>query len=139
LVKAAIDKKAKKIYLHECLYKPRMTTGDLFDVMSKECGKSLVVADSAEPRLIEELKRMGINIKGAIKGQGSITAGIAIMQDYELIVSPSSENIAKELNNYSWHDKKSNVPIDAWNHALDASRYAISDMLEPKREAVFGW
>lgn len=47
------------------------------------------------------------------------------MQDYELIISPDSINIVKEINNYVWHDKKSQTPIDDYNHALDAIGYAL--------------
>lgn len=129
LIKVSIDKKTKRIYMKELLYRPKMTTSDLYETMDKECRIKQIIADSAEPRLIEELKRKGLNIKGAVKGQGSITAGIALMQDYELIVTSDSLNLIKELNNYSWNDKKSGVPIDAYNHLIDASRYAISELL----------
>lgn len=129
LTKVAIDKKQKKIYLHECVYKSGLTTSEINGLFKSYAGNRLIVADSAEPRLIEELRRSGLNIKGAVKGQGSVTAGIALMLDYELIVSPTSVNLIKELNNYVWHDKKSNTPIDAFNHAIDGARYAISDLL----------
>ena len=129
LTKVAIDKKQKKIYLHECVYKSGLTTSEINVLFKSYAGNRLIVADSAEPRLIEELRRSGLNIKGAVKGQGSVTAGIALMLDYELIVSPTSVNLIKELNNYVWHDKKSNTPIDAFNHLIDGARYAISDLL----------
>src|SRR5690606_30278184 len=90
IAKVSIDQSAKKLYVQEKCYQPRMTTTDIYNVMRRECGKTLVIADSAEPRLIEELRKLGINIKGAIKGQGSITAGIATMQDYDIIISPDS-------------------------------------------------
>ena len=95
---------------------------------------ALIVADSAEPRLISELRRMGNNIKECIKGQGSITAGISLLQNYHIKVI-DSPNIVKELNNYAWHDKKSGVPVDAFNHRVDAIRYIVSD-LERRRHAV---
>ena len=81
------------------------------------------------PRLIHEIKSKGLNIIEAIKGPGSISAGIALLQDYELIISPDSTNIIKELNNYCWLEKKSNTPVDDYNHALDAIRYAVSYQL----------
>lgn len=125
-IKVAIDKKLKKIYVKELLYKPKMTTSDLATVyLTHAPNKQLIIADSAEPRLIEELQRYGLNIKPTEKGAGSITAGIAIMQDYELVVDPESHNIAKELNNYAYSDKASSLFIDAYNHAIDAIRYNV--------------
>jgi hypothetical protein len=59
-----------------------------------------------EPRLIHELRSRGNNVKETIKGAGSVSAGIALMQDYEMIIDNDSINIIKELNNYAWSDKK---------------------------------
>ena len=73
---------------------------------------------------IDELVKQGCRVIGTTKGAGSISAGIAIMQDYELIVE--GENIGKELNNYVYTDKGSKLFLDAWNHILDAARYNIS-------------
>ena len=124
LVEVAIDKKKKKIYLKEHLYKPKLTTSEIAHINKTICGNKLIVADSAEPRLIDELVKMGCRVIGTTKGAGSISAGIAIMQDYELIVE--GENIGKELNNYVYTDKGSKLFLDAWNHILDAARYNIS-------------
>lgn len=124
LVEVAIDKKQKRIYLKEHLYKPKLTTSEIAHINKTICGNKLIVADSAEPRLIDELVKMGCRVIGTTKGAGSISAGIAIMQDYELIVE--GENIAKELNNYVYTDKGSKLFLDAWNHILDAARYNIS-------------
>lgn len=123
-VKVAIDKKLKKIYVKELLYKPKLTTSELAAIyLTHAPSKQLIIADSAEPRLIEELQGYGLNIQPTEKGPGSITAGVALMQDYEIIVDPESHNIAKELNNYVYSDKASSLFIDAYNHALDAIRY----------------
>ena len=124
LVEVAIDRKQKKIYLKEHLYKPKLTTSEIAHINKTICGNKLIVADSAEPRLIDELAKQGCRIIGTTKGAGSISAGIAIMQDYELIVE--GENIGKELNNYVYTDKGSKLFLDAWNHILDAARYNIS-------------
>jgi len=137
LVKVCIDKSLKRIYLKELLYKTKMTTSEIAVINDRYCGKELIIADSAEPRLIDELKAKGNNIKGAVKGQGSVSAGIAIMQDYELIVDPESINLIKELNNYVWSDKKSNTPIDAYNHICDAARYAITHEITNRNEYFF--
>ena len=89
----------------------------------------MIVADSAEPRLINELKHLGCNVVGAIKGADSVVYGISLLQDYDLVVDADSIDLHKELNNYSWLEKKSKTPIDKFNHALDAIRYAVSYQL----------
>ncbi len=124
LVEVAIDRKQKRIYLKEHLYKPKLTTSEIAHINKTICGNKLIVADSAEPRLIDELVKLGCRVIGTTKGAGSISAGIAIMQDYELIVE--GENIGKELNNYVYTDKGSKLFLDAWNHILDAARYNIA-------------
>jgi phage terminase large subunit len=135
LIKVAIDQKRKVIYLHECLYRTGMST-DMIAFENKEhAQQSLIVGDSAEPRLIAELKAKGCRMVAAIKGPDSVRSGLMKMRDYKLIVSPTSRNIGKELNNYVWDDKKSNVPIDDYNHTIDAARYAF-DRLSRKREFV---
>lgn len=125
LIEVAIDKNKKKIYLFEHLYKPKLTTSEISIINKRICGDKLIIADSAEPRLIAEMQNNGCNIKATEKGAGSISAGLALMQDYELIVEPSSTNIAKELNNYIYSDKKSGLVIDNFNHAIDAIRYNV--------------
>jgi phage terminase large subunit len=135
LVATSVDKGNKVIYIKELVYKPRLTTSDIFSLNKEYCGMDgLIYADSAEPRLIQELKTKGLNIKETVKGQGSITAGIAILQDYKLVID--GINIIKELNNYVWHDKKSSTPIDDYNHAIDAVRYATYPILS-KRNTPF--
>lgn len=124
LVKCAVDKKHKKIYVKECFGKPGMSTNDIYLANLFHAGNNgEIIADSAEPRLISEQSALGLNIKPCIKGAGSVTAGIKALQDYEIIVDPSSTEIVKELNNYVWHDKKSGVPVDAFNHRIDPIRY----------------
>lgn len=137
LVKTSIDQARKKIYLKELLYQPRMTTTDIYVSNMRYANGKLIYADSAEVRLIAEIASKGCNIIGCPKPPGSILAGIAILQDYELVVDPESINLIKELNNYVWHDKKSKIPIDAYNHLLDAVRYAIYPQLSAKKERSF--
>ena len=129
LLKTSIDKKNKIIYIQECFYKTRLTTSQIAELNKRFAKDNLIVADSAEPRLINELSRE-CNIVPAIKGQGSITFGISLLQDYDLIIDPESINLVKELNNYSWLEKKSRTPIDKFNHLIDALRYAVSYQLE---------
>jgi phage terminase large subunit len=124
LVQVSIDKSNKRIYAKELLYKTSLSTTDIFTENNRYCGtKGLIIADSAEPRLISELKSRGLNIKGIQKPK--IIDRIALIQDYELIIDIESTNLIKELNNYVWHDKKSETPIDDYNHLLDALGYAV--------------
>lgn len=139
LVKVSIDEGQKKIYAHEVYYKSGSTETDIYNVMHANCGNHLIVADSAMPMIIESMKRKGINIEGAEKGQGSIQAGIKLIQDYDLIVTAESTNLIKELNNYAWNDKKSETPIDAYNHICDGLRYAVTKLVKPKKQVWFGW
>ena len=125
LVEVAIDKNKRKIYVKEHLYKPKLTTSEIAVINKQVCGGGLIVADSAEPRLIAELQSQRCNIIATEKGAGSITAGLALMQDFEIVLEPNSQNIAKELNNYIYSDKKSGLVIDNYNHALDAIRYNV--------------
>jgi len=130
LIETSIDKANRKIYIRLHFYLQGLTTTQLFELNKQYAGDNLIVADSAEPRLINELRAKGLNILEAVKGAGSITHGIAILQDYDLIIDPNSIELHKELNNYSWLDKKSNTPIDDFNHAIDPIRYATTYQLE---------
>lgn len=132
LVKCAIDKTNKRIYCQELLYKPGLTTSELSVQNKRYAGNQLIIADSAEPRLIEELRMQGCNIKGIAKPK--IVERIALLQDWEIIVTPDSTNLIKELNNYVWHDKKSETAIDDWNHLLDPIGYVLWEVIgEPNK------
>lgn len=130
LVETSIDRANRKIYIKLHLYQTGLTTSDLYEINKRVAGDSLTIADSAEPRLINELRAKGLNILEAVKGQGSVTHGISILQDYDLVIDPESIELHKELNNYSWLEKKSKTPIDNFNHAIDAIRYAVTYQLE---------
>ena len=130
LVATSIDSINKIIYLKLHLYQTGLTTSDIYRLNKSIANDCLIVADSAEPRLINELRDKGLNIMEAIKGQGSVTYGISLLQDYDLIVDEDSIDLIKELNNYSWLERKSKTPIDKHNHALDAIRYAVGYQLD---------
>ena len=123
LTEVAIDKKKQKIYLKEHIYKNGLKSQDLAQLILEKVGQKLIIADSAEPRLIADLKHLGVNIKPVKKG--TIESGITRMQDYHLVITPESTNIAKELNNYAYQDKGSKLYIDNWNHAIDGIRYNV--------------
>lgn len=136
LVKVAVDKKAKKIYIKEEIYKNGLSTASLAKRVKEICRHKLIIADSASPRTIQDIGLLNVNIEGAKKGAGSILEGIKVMQDYVLIIDPDSTNLVKELNNYIWIDRRGGVPIDKFNHLLDATRYYVSKVTK-KQHSVF--
>jgi len=138
LVETNVDSSKKLIYLKLHYYKPNLTTTQIEELNRRLAKDNLIIADSAEPRLINELMQKGLNILPAVKGQGSVTHGISIMQDYDLVIDPESVELIKELNNYCWLEKKSSTPIDDYNHAIDAIRYAVTYQLDnPTRGQYF--
>lgn len=128
LTEIAIDKTRKIIWIKEHFYKAGMSTSNIFEMCRRIAGKQLIVCDNGEPRLISELKTKGLNITPTIKRKGSILTGIALMQDYNIVIDKESINTIKEFNNYAWKLKGS-IPQDNWNHSVDASRYAIQYLL----------
>jgi len=138
MIKVAIDKKAKKIYCTECFYENNQLVQDLRKNVAIHARRNdLIVADSASPRMIAELKKE-YNIKPVIKTAGSVNEGIRILQDYEIITDKESVNLIKELRNYVWSDKKAGIPIDAFNHLLDPLRYYAMTQLT-KSESRQQW
>ena len=136
LVKTSIDKENKIIYVQLCFYKTQLTTSVL-SLLNKEFAQNnLIVGDSAEPRLITELSKT-CTVVPAIKGQGSVTYGISLLQDYDLVITEDSTDLIKELNNYCWLEKKSQTPSDNWNHAIDALRYAVSYQLQNPNQGEY--
>lgn len=134
LVKCSIDRQNKRMFVKEFLYQSGLTTSQIAEINTRFCSKTLIIADSAEPRLIAELKNKGNNIKGIQKPK--IIDRIALMQDWQIIVDPESSNIIKELNNYVWHDKKSETPIDAYNHLLDPIGYVLWDVIGMPQKSI---
>ena len=116
----------------ELIYQPGMLSRDIAGRLSTLTKKNydVIIADSADPRLIDELRTYGHNVKPAIKGADSINAGIDKIKTKRLCVTKRSINLIRELRNYAWETNKdglpTNKPIDAFNHAIDAVRYAIS-------------
>ena len=130
LSKVAVDSDNKIIYLKELFYSHGMSTGDLYQANRIHCGNDLIIADSAEQRLISELENLGNNIEPCKKGAGSINFGIKLMQDYDLVIDPSSTNLIDELKNYCWAKGNTEKPIDDFNHILDGVRYGVMYLVE---------
>ena len=127
LVKVAIDEKAKKLYVQQMLYAKGLSTESLKDSFKSICDKKSIVADNSELRLINEIRRDGVNIYPVVKKAGSVTAGIKKILNYKIIVCGDSKDLVSELNNYCWIDKGTKtVPIDDFNHLIDPIRYVLT-------------
>lgn len=128
-----VDKANSAIYIFDEIYKKGLTNKDIYNEISyKGYAKEKIIADSAEPKSIEELRRLGLRrCKAARKGADSILFGIQKLQDYKIYVHPKCENTLVELNNYVFDTKDGkilNKPIDDYNHLMDAMRYATESM-----------
>lgn len=121
------------LYFQEVLYSTNLTNQDLSQKFAKfDIGRyDEIFADSSEPKSIEELHRMGFNIKPTAKGADSVNAGIDMLKRYKLHVNGS--NLVKEMENYKWLEDKNgnllNKPEDKYNHAIDALRYGVWNKL----------
>jgi phage terminase large subunit len=117
----------------EITYQKGLTNKQIADILTNQ-PLSLVVADSAEPKSIDEIHSYGINIIPAKKGQGSINQGIQYVQDQRISVTKRSVNVIKEYRNYLWRTDRDgkilNIPEDIYNHAMDAIRYGL-DSFKP--------
>ena len=125
-----------ELYLNELIYQTKLTNSDLIGKL-KELGiktNEMIVADSAEPKSIEDLRRAQFRVEGAKKGADSIRNSIDTLQAFKLNVTKSSINLIKELRNYKWitdnDGKHTSQPIDNYNHAIDAVRYVALNRLK---------
>lgn len=132
LVASILDEQNKKIYVFKEWGDKGKTNQELAEIIkSLGFSKSIIIADAAEQKSIEEIKRCGIGrIRACKKGPDSIIHGIQRLQNYEIILHPSCEEIKTEFENYSWQKDKStglyrNKPTDMFNHYIDALRYSL--------------
>ena len=120
--------------INELVYRTGMVNSDIANVLPNSV---TIYADSSEPKSIEEIRRFGKTIKGVTKGVDSVKFGIDVMQRQEYLVTSQSTNLIKELRSYCWGVKKdgekTNVPIDNFNHAIDALRYHEMETLGLKK------
>lgn len=116
----------------ELCYATRLTNSDIAKVLrDNEVNRSdVVICDSAEPKSIDEIHAHGFNTHGARKGKDSVKNGIQFLHSRPLLVTARSVNLIRELRNYKWKEDKNgkqlNDPVDSFNHAIDAMRYAIT-------------
>lgn len=121
-----------KAYINECIYQVGLTDDDLADKMkAMGIGRgALHYADSSEPKSIETLRRKGFAIIPSVKGADSVNNGIKYLQSLELFITDTSTNVWMEVEEYSWHlnsnKEPTDTPIDNYNHAIDAIRYALT-------------
>ena len=130
----AVYKLDHHLYLDELFYRTQMTNPDLVRELNEVLpDRAEIIADSAEPKSIEELHRHGFNIKPSKKGPDSIRLGIDVMKRHVLHITPRSLNLTKEMRNYKWmtdkNERQLNQPLDAMNHAIDAVRYVCLNKL----------
>ena len=119
------------LYAKELLYRTHMTTQDINKFLRESNINGVIYCDSAEPRLIDELRRMGNQVRATIKGRDSIQAGIDVLKRYKLKIE--GDHFIQEMRNYKWVEDKTgkltNIPIDKNNHLIDALRYATYNVL----------
>ncbi len=138
LVSTIVDTQNKELWIYDEHYQRGMLTDEVYQMyIDKGLKNAEIVADSAEKRLITEIKRKGIsNIKPSVKGQGSIMQGVQFIQGFKIYVHPSCEHTIEELNTYTFDQDKDgnwlNKPIDENNHILDALRYSLEKFHFPR-------
>ena len=118
----------------ELIYQKGLLNSDISDLLKTNGVNDIIYADSAEPKSIAELNSYGHNVLPVSKGRDSIVYGLNLINQNKVYITSRSKNLINELRNYTWmvdkQGNKLNKPIDAYNHAIDAMRYAITSQLE---------
>lgn len=138
LIKTAIDDAAKRVFWQQEIHAPGLSTESLMARIKKSVTnkESLIVCDHNEERTRRMIKKEGYNIKKALKGPGSVVAGIRALQEYEIIVTPESHELKTDLSNYVWADKVGEIPMKEWDDGPDAGRYAFSYLKKGPRKGA---
>jgi phage terminase large subunit len=129
-----VTKINNNLYLNQKVFARGLTNTDIAEIIKPY--NLLTIADSAEPKSIEEIQRQGIRIKGAVKGPDSIRAGINKMKEFNIFITEQSTELLKEFRNYKWHPHKPNQPLDLYNHGIDAVRYVVQTEFRTARQAI---
>jgi phage terminase large subunit len=120
----------------EIAYQKGLSNKQIADILNNE-NKALVIADSAEPKSIDEIKGYGVNILAANKGQGSVNQGIQYVKDQRCSMTKRSLNVIREYRNYLWDTDKEgkiiNTPAPGFDHSMDAIRYGL-DSMQPQED-----
>jgi phage terminase large subunit len=129
------------LYWNEHIYKTGMTNPDIAKELERigHDRSELIIADSAEPKSIEELTRLRWRVKPAEKGKDSVMHGIDALNRYNLFIHAKSHNLIEEFSSYTWQKDRDgnpmNKPIDKFNHGIDAGRYAVGrHILKPHKQ-----
>lgn len=123
--------------LDEITYQKGLSNKQIADIILNQEDQVLTIADSAEPKSIDEIRAYGVNIIGSEKGKDSVNNGIQIVRDQRISVTKRSINTIKEYRNYMWEVDKDgnilNVPQDLWNHSMDGIRYTITSLFRKEQ------
>ena len=135
----SIWKAGNSLVVNEHIYQKGLITAEILELLRGNVdSKDIIVVDSAEPRLIDEIKRGGFPLaRGVKKGKDSIQWGIDLVKQFNLVIPKNNTNLIEELYSYEWIDdgngNVTNIPIDAHNHLLDALRYGVMERLNAKK------
>lgn len=139
IIDSLYDKENKTIYVFNEFYRSGCQLSDIATVIKDmELRKTKIYVDSAEPRSIQFFKNEGINAVPCAKGKDSVKAGLMFLQDNTIIVHPNCQNFITELQNFSYIKSKktgewTEDTTHEWSHAIDACRYAYSDIYTNKK------
>ena len=125
--------------LDEVAYQKGLSNKQISDILNNHA-KALTIADSAEPKSIDEIRSYGITMLPSKKGPGSINQGIQYVQGQRILVTKRSSNIIAEYQRYLWEEDKEgrivNEPQGGFDHAMDAIRYAIASIKDPNQKGA---
>ena len=125
----------------EVLFQKKLLNSDISNLFKANDINGIVYADSAEPKSIAELRTYGHKVLPCTKGKDSIVYGINLINQNKIYITNRSKNLIKELQSYSWmKDREGNTinkPIDAFNHCIDACRYAITSQLQTPNKGKY--
>jgi phage terminase large subunit len=139
MVKVAIDQRNKKMYWDQKIYQAGNTPEELRKLIAEHVGRNdLITADCADARMIAELKRY-FNIKPVNKAKWTVSEALRLMQDYEHILTEESTDLVKEFNNYLWSDKRAGIPMDGFDHLIDAGRYRFMETVNNQNRGRAVW
>ena len=137
-----VRRKNDRLYVHELLFRKGLTNQDIFEEIKKlGLQEEIIICDSAEPKSIEELRRLGAYCKPSQKGKGSVLNGIQVIKEYEVFASKQSKNLLQEYQYYIWDSNRDGKSINkikqnGMDHLMDALRYAVTTGLSRARDFV---
>ena len=137
-----VRRKNDRLYVHELLFRKGLTNQDIFEEIKKlGLQEEIIICDSAEPKSIEELRRLGAYCKPSQKGKGSVLNGIQVIKEYDVFASKQSKNLLQEYQYYIWDSNRDGKSINkikqnGQDHLMDALRYAVTTGLSRARDFV---